>query len=236
MKGKKILLAEDDANFGLVLRDFLELQDFEVTWVTDGAAALEAFHPQTFDLCLLDVMMPRLDGFSVAKNIRAEDKTQPIIFLTARAMKEDMLKGYQIGADDYITKPFDSELLHYKINAVLQRSKKEPERAPVETEVTIGRYKFHPRFRTLDLGGEKRMLSPKEAALLHVLYTYKNDLLPRSIALQKVWNDDNYFTGRSMDVYVAKLRKYLKSDPLIEIVNIHGEGFRLVVPIDHPLA
>jgi DNA-binding response OmpR family regulator len=230
MKGKKILLAEDDENFGLVLNDYLELQEFDVTWVKDGAAAMEAYQPGRFDLCILDVMMPRLDGFSVARNIRSADKSQPIIFLTARSMKEDILKGYQLGADDYITKPFDSEVLHYKINAVLQRATKTTSKAALEQEVKIGRYNFHPKFRTLELSGEQRMLSPKEAALLQILYQYRNDLLPRSVALQKVWNDDNYFTGRSMDVYVAKLRKYLKSDPLIEIVNIHGEGFRLVMP------
>lgn len=230
MKGKKILLAEDDENFGLVLNDYLELQDFDVHWVKDGASAMEVYRPGKFDLCILDVMMPRLDGFSVARNIRTEDKNQPIIFLTARSMKEDILKGYQIGADDYITKPFDSEVLHYKINAVLQRASKPDVKSSVDQEVKIGRYSFHPKFRTLKLAEEQRMLSPKEAALLQILYQYRNDLLPRSVALQKVWNDDNYFTGRSMDVYVAKLRKYLKSDPLIEIVNIHGEGFRLVVP------
>jgi two-component system OmpR family response regulator len=231
---KRILLAEDDENFGMVLKDFLEMNDFEVVWKKDGQAAWDAFKLQGFDLCVVDVMMPKLDGFSLAKDIKNNKKKQPIIFLTARSMKDDMLKGYQIGADDYITKPFDSELLLFKIRAVLNRTGDTANGKPTQEVYQLGKYQFHAKFRTLTLGGHERMLSPKEADLLQLLCQYQNDLLPRSVALQKVWRDDSYFTGRSMDVYMAKIRKYLKDDPQIEIVNIHGEGFRMVVPDKMP--
>jgi two-component system OmpR family response regulator len=230
MNDKQILLAEDDENFGQVLQDFLSMHGFQVTLTKDGQQALSAFKKQRWDLCVVDVMMPRMDGFSLAREMKALEKKQPIIFLTARSMKADMLKGYELGADDYVTKPFDSELLLFKIKAVLNRTGKQTAVNEDQVIFQIGSYNFHAKFRTLERAGEKRMLSPKEASLLHLLALYKNDLMPRSVALQKIWKDDNYFTGRSMDVYVAKLRKYLKDDPEIEIVNIHGEGFRLVTP------
>lgn len=225
---KKILLAEDDENFGVILQDFLELNDFEVVWCKDGDQALRKFSPNYFDLCVLDVMMPKKDGFTLAKEIKQQSEKQPIIFLTARGMKEDMLKGYKSGADDYITKPFDSELLLFKIEAILQRTSRVEN--PKQEVFRVGDYEFNSRFRILKHGDDERKLSPKEAALLHVLIQYKNDLLPRSVALQKVWKDDSYFAGRSMDVYVTKLRKMLKKDERIEIQNLHGEGFQLVVP------
>lgn len=222
-----VLLAEDDPNFGSILRDYLELNDFEVVLATDGMAALREFKAtEEFGLCILDVMMPHKDGFTLAGDIRKIDKEVPLIFLTAKSMKEDMLKGFQIGADDYLTKPFDSEVLLYKIKALLNRKKVvEEEESPI---FTIGRFEYDAEMRTLKLGSNERRLSPKEGALLKLLAQNKNQLLKRSDALNKIWKDDNYFTGRSMDVYMAKIRKYLKEDPKVSIINVHSEGFRLV--------
>lgn len=190
-------------------------------------AALREFKAtEEFDLCILDVMMPHKDGFTLAGDIRKIDKEVPLIFLTAKSMKEDMLKGFQIGADDYLTKPFDSEVLLYKIKALLNRKKVvEEEESPI---FTIGRFEYDAEMRTLKLGSNERRLSPKEGALLKLLAQNKNQLLKRSDALNKIWKDDNYFTGRSMDVYMAKIRKYLKEDPKVSIINVHSEGFRLV--------
>ena len=222
-----VLLAEDDPNFGSILRDYLELNDFEVVLATDGMAALREFKAtEEFGLCILDVMMPHKDGFTLAGDIRKIDKEVPLIFLTAKSMKEDMLKGFQIGADDYLTKPCDSEVLLYKIKALLNRKKVvEEEESPI---FTIGRFEYDAEMRTLKLGSNERRLSPKEGALLKLLAQNKNQLLKRSDALNKIWKDDNYFTGRSMDVYMAKIRKYLKEDPKVSIINVHSEGFRLV--------
>lgn len=222
----KILLAEDDPNFGSVLRDYLELNDFEVLLARDGREGLLMFKTEEPDLCILDVMMPHKDGFSLAGEIKAIEPAMPIIFLTAKSMKEDVLKGYQVGADDYLTKPFDSEVLLYKIKAILARTQSPEEE---ETRFELGRYLYDSEARTLSAEGEKLIkLSPKEGALLSLLCRNKNQLVNRSEALRKIWKDDNYFTGRSMDVYVAKLRKHLKKDPNLAIVNVHSEGFRLV--------
>jgi len=228
MANKKILLVEDDPNFGTVLRDYLTLNDFDVTLAKDGLEGLILFKNDDYDICILDVMMPRKDGFSLAKDIRAKNTDVPIVFLTAKTMKEDALKGYQAGADDYLNKPFDSEVLLYKINAILQRKQKDSNDNNDIIEFDIGKFHLNTNLRHLTFDGEVQKLSPKESKLLRLLALHKNDLMPRELALTKIWRDDNYFTSRSMDVYIAKLRKYLKLDENVEIVNIHGEGFRLI--------
>ena len=225
----KVLLCEDDQNLGNVLKNYLELNDYDVTLERDGRLGLAAFQRERFDICLLDIMMPHMDGFKLAEEIRDIDPDIPLFFLSAKTMKEDIIQGYKLGADDYITKPFDSEVLLMKIKAILKRNE-EQNRENEHAEYTLGKYHFNPRLRELDLGGTKMTLSPKENDLLKMLCEYKNDLLPRDQALKKIWGSDTYFNGRSMDVYIAKLRKYLKEDSAIEIVNIHGNGFRLVCP------
>ncbi|SFS30114.1 response regulator transcription factor [Lutibacter maritimus] len=229
MENNRILLVEDDPNFGTVLKDYLSLNDYNVTLAKDGLEGLIMFKNDDFDLCIFDVMMPRKDGFSLAKDVRATNSEIPIIFLTAKTMKEDVLKGYQVGADDYLNKPFDSEVLLYKIKAILQRKETEQSVEDESFEFKIGKFDFNSKLRHLSYnGGETQKLSPKESKLLKMLATHKNDLMPRELALTKIWRDDNYFTSRSMDVYIAKLRKYLKADENVEILNIHGEGFRLI--------
>jgi len=229
MENNKILLVEDDPNFGTVLKDYLSLNDYNVTLAKDGLEGLIMFKNDDYDLCILDVMMPRKDGFSLAKDIRATNSEVPIIFLTAKTMKEDVLKGYQAGADDYLNKPFDSEVLLYKIKAIMQRKETEQNIEEEAFEFKIGKFDFNSKLRHLSFnGGETQKLSPKESKLLKMLAVHKNDLMPRELALTKIWRDDNYFTSRSMDVYIAKLRKYLKGDENVEILNIHGEGFRLI--------
>lgn len=223
----RILIVEDDASFGPMLKDFLELHDFSVELAENGDEGLAKYADGPWDLCILDVMMPKRDGFSTATEIRKAVPNQPLIFLTAKSMKEDVLEGFRIGADDYLTKPFDTEVLLYKIKAILQR---QPGHSKEEGDKhQIGRFHFDPRLRVLTIDGEERKLSPKESQLLDLLARQKNNLLPRSVALVKIWKDENYFTGRSMDVYVAKLRKYLSDDPSIEIQNVHGEGFILSI-------
>lgn len=232
MEKNRILLVEDDPNFGTVLKDYLSLNDYNVSLAKDGIEGLIMFKNGDFDICILDVMMPRKDGFSLAKDIRSSNKEIPIIFLTARTMKEDVLKGYQAGADDYLTKPFDSEVLLYKIKAIMQRKEVEKSAIDIDAEqfeFTIGKFHFNSKLRFLNIENQESIkLSPKENKLLKLLILYKNDLMPRELALSKIWRDENYFTSRSMDVYIAKLRKYLKDDPNVEILNIHGEGFRLI--------
>ena len=229
MGSKKILLVEDDPNFGTVLKDYLALNDYNVTHAKDGIEGLIMFKNSDYDLCILDVMMPRKDGFSLAQDIRVTNKEVPIIFLTAKTLKEDVLKGYSVGADDYLNKPFDSEVLLYKIKAILQRKETDSTPENEQFEFIIGGFFFNSKLRHLSVGeNEPQKLSPKESKLLRMLALHKNDLMPRELALTKIWRDDNYFTSRSMDVYIAKLRKYLKKDDSVEILNIHGEGFRLV--------
>jgi two-component system, OmpR family, response regulator len=227
---KKILLVEDDPNFGSILRDYLNMNDFEVVLAKNGMEGFEKFKKDTYDLCILDVMMPYKDGFTLAKEIRDKNKEVPIIFLTAKTMKEDVLKGYKVGADDYLNKPFDSEVLLMKIKAIIQRKSSETKSDVAKFEFKIGNFELNTKLRFLIYkGGDPIKLSPKENELLKMLALYENDLMPRELALTKIWRDDNYFTSRSMDVYIAKLRKYLKPDENVEILNIHGEGFRLVV-------
>ncbi|WP_405607634.1 response regulator transcription factor [Polaribacter sp. Asnod1-A03] len=230
MGSKKILLVEDDPNFGTVLKDYLALNDYNVTHAKDGIEGLIMFKNSEYDLCILDVMMPRKDGFSLAQDIRVTNREVPIIFLTAKTLKEDVLKGYAVGADDYLNKPFDSEVLLHKIKAILQRKETDISTESEQFEFTIGGFFFNSKLRQLSVGkdGDVIKLSPKESKLLRMLAIHKNDLMPRELALTKIWRDDNYFTSRSMDVYIAKLRKYLKEDESVEILNIHGEGFRMV--------
>ncbi|HAD33616.1 MAG TPA: DNA-binding response regulator [Chitinophagaceae bacterium] len=224
----KILLVEDDTNFGKVLKNYLELNDYVVELARDGIFTLAAFRREKFDLCILDVMMPNLDGFSLADEIRNIDPDIPLFFLTAKNMKEDILNGYRLGADDYILKPFDSEILLHKIRAILKRNVELNEKQNENFEFHIGKFHFNSKLRELNIKEQKFTLSHKENDLLKMLCEYKNDLLPREQALKKIWGSDTYFNGRSMDVYIAKLRKFLKEDETVEIVNIHGNGFRLV--------
>lgn len=226
----KVLLVEDDTNFGQVLKNYLELNDFVVELARDGILGLAAFRREKFDICLLDVMMPNMDGFTLAEEIRNVDPDIPLFFLSAKSMKDDILQGYKLGADDYITKPFDSEVLLHKIKAILKRNQELQEKQHSQIEFNIGSYHFNSKLRTLEHDGQSQTLSPKENELLLMLSEYKNDLLPREAALKRIWGSDTYFNGRSMDVYIAKLRKYLREDSSVEIVNIHGNGFRLVVP------
>lgn len=223
-----ILLVEDDPNFGMVLKNYLELNDYKVHLCVDGNEGLKAFHGKPYDLCILDVMMPKKDGFTLASEIRIMDEEVPIIFLTAKTMKEDMLKGFNAGADDYVTKPFDSEVLLAKIKAIMKRSVDEKSEAKKQTEFTVGKYHLNYKLRILTIGDKQQKLSPKEADLLRLFILSLNDVLPREKALKLIWGDDNYFTTRSMDVYITKLRKFLKEDPNIDIINIHGNGYRMV--------
>ncbi len=228
-KNYKILLCEDDTNLGMVLKNYLELNDYDIILERDGRLGLAAFQREKFDICLLDVMMPNMDGFTLAEEIRDIDPDVPLFFLSAKTMKEDIIQGYKLGADDYITKPFDSEVLLLKIKAILKRSEEE-NRISDNIEFDLASYHFNPKLRELKKGDTVQTLSPKENELLKMLAEHKNDLLTRERALKKIWGSDTYFNGRSMDVYIAKLRKYLREDPTIEIVNIHGNGFRLVAP------
>ncbi len=230
----RILLVEDDQNFGDVLRSYLEIHDFNVTLAVDGEEGLEKFQNYDFDLCILDVMMPKKDGFTLAAEIRGINQNIPIIFLTAKSLKEDVLKGFKTGADDYMTKPFNSEELLYRIQAILKRTRQTAVAEEEIREFTIGKYHFNYPLRILSFENEKgsvskEKLSPKEAQLLRLFCLHVNDILPRSEALTSIWGEDNYFTARSMDVFVTKLRKYLKQDAQLEIVNIHGNGFQLLV-------
>ena len=227
---KNILLVEDDLNFGAVLNDFLKLHSYNVILAKNGIEGLEKFKKNQFGLCILDVMLPFKDGFTLGKEIREIDKDVPVFFLTAKTLKDDVLKGYKIGADDYLTKPFDSDILLLKIKSIFKRKKLNATQENIEFEFQFADFKFNSKLRTLQFQSEPSVkLSPKENELLRMLLNHLNDLMPRELALVKIWNDDNYFTSRSMDVYIAKIRKYLSKDPRVEIENIHGEGFRMFV-------
>lgn len=222
---KNLFFVEDDLSFGAVLKSYLEICNFSVTWLDDGKHAVSAFKEGTYDLCLLDVMLPHVDGFSIGREIRSIDPNIPMIYLTAKSLKEDIITGYRLGADDYIIKPFDADVLLYKIAVVLKRS--DGSASTANQSFQIGKYIFDPHLREIKLDGINQLLSPKESALLKLLCEHKNELLTREIALKRIWGDDGYFTTRSMDVFITKLRKYLKDDPSIEIRNIHGSGFIL---------
>ncbi|MBK3516364.1 response regulator transcription factor [Carboxylicivirga marina] len=224
-QNNRVFMVEDDRNFGTVMKAYLEINKFVVTWVKDGMLAVKRFKESQFDICILDVMLPNVDGFTIAREIKELNQDIPVIFLTAKVMKEDMLEGFSTGADDYITKPFDSEILICKIKAILNRNKRA--QAEVQTEYQIGEAIFNSEFRTITINEAKQNLSPKEADLLLLLCQNENKVLPRDIALKQVWGETGYFTTRSMDVYITKLRKYLREVGGVEIVNIHGSGYQL---------
>lgn len=222
-----ILLAEDDINLGQLLQTFLKSKGFEVALAQNGKIAFEKFNSGTYDFCVFDVMMPEMDGFTLAKEIREIDKKVPILFLTAKSMKEDKLEGFSIGADDYLTKPFAMEELVARINAILRRTEDVIDQN--EEEQYIGKIRYEPELRLLHLEKEVKKLTTKENQLLNLLYKNRNQILDRQATLRAIWGDDNYFNGRSMDVYIAKLRKALREDESIEIMNVHGKGFKLIV-------
>lgn len=229
---KKILLVEDDPNLGLLLQDYLQIKgNFEVVLCTDGEEGLKAFSKDNFDLCILDVMMPKKDGFTLGKEIRKTNEHVPIIFATAKSMMEDKSLAYNLGGDDYITKPFRIEELLLRINALLKRvsaaQSVTQEEEPKQFE--IGDYTFDYTTQLIHFNGSQQKLSTKEAELLRLLCLKKNSVLTREEALISIWHDDNYFNGRSMDVFLSKLRKYLREDPKVEIINVHGKGYKLVV-------
>jgi len=224
----RILLAEDDENLGALLKEYLKARNFDAELFVNGERALRSFERNTFDIFVLDVMMPVMDGFTVAREIRKLKKDTPIIFLTAKSMKEDVIEGFTIGADDYITKPFSMEELIFRIEAILRRTK-----GNLENEQKIFQlenYIFDYDKQTLTFGDKIQKLTTKESDLLKLLCDNKNSILERNYALKSIWIDDNYFNARSMDVYITKLRKYLKEEPGIQILNIHGKGFKLLVP------
>lgn len=226
---QKILLAEDDPNLGELLKDYLELKGkYEVTLCQNGEEAIEQFRKEKFDLCILDVMMPKKDGFAVGKEIRKINDAIPIIFATAKSMMEDKTRAFELGGDDYITKPFRVEELLLRINALLKRASKEKEEELAD-KFEIGSFFFDYTSQVITFKGKQQKLSTKEAELLRLLCLKKNDVLTREEALIKIWHDDNYFTGRSMDVFLSKLRKYLREDSSVEIVNVHGKGYKLLV-------
>lgn len=222
-----IFLVEDDLSFGAVLKSYLEINDFDVDWVDDGQHAFSQFKKSDYEICILDVMLPNVDGFTIAAEIRKINTEIPILFLTAKNLREDVLKGYKTGADDYITKPFDTEVLIFKLKAILKRHSGNPQK---ESDFyQIGSYFFDFKLRTIEHDHSKQKLSPKEAELLKMLCDNQNELLPRETALKKIWGDDGYFTARSMDVYLTKLRKLFAEDSSVEIRNIHGSGFMLEI-------
>jgi DNA-binding response OmpR family regulator len=228
MEKIKVLLVEDDPNLGSLLKEYLDAKGYSTVLAVNGKQGYDVFSKDKFGICILDVMMPIKDGFTLAKEIRAIDINIPIVFLTAKSMKEDALEGFTIGADDYITKPFSMEELLMRIKAILRRTDNKSVKNTDQEEFEIGKYKFDYKHQVLDLNGAQHKLTTKEAELLKLLCLHENDVLDRNFALKSIWNDDNYFNGRSMDVYIAKLRKYLKEDVAVELINVHGKGFKLL--------
>ncbi len=224
----KILLCEDDENLGMLLREFLQAKGFNADLYSDGDKGYKAFLKEQYDLCILDVMMPKKDGFTLTQEIRNVNSEVPIIFLTAKALKEDILEGFKIGADDYITKPFSMEELVLRVNAILRRVRGKKEREI--TMYKLGRFTFDTQKQVLIIDDKIKKLTTKESELLVLLCNHINEILERNYALKHIWVDDNYFNARSMDVYITKLRKLLVDDPAVEIINIHGKGYKLVVP------
>ena len=224
----KILLCEDDENLGMLLRESLQAKGFVAELCADGEAGFKAFLKTKFDICVLDVMMPKKDGFTLAQEIRSANTDVPIIFLTAKTLKEDILEGFKLGADDYITKPFSMEELVFRIEAILRRTKGKKSRE--STVYRLGQFTFDTQKQLLQIGEKQTKLTTKENELLALLCSHSNEILQRDFALKTIWIDDNYFNARSMDVYITKLRKHLKDDPQIEIINIHGKGYKLITP------
>lgn len=231
MNPKKVLLVEDDPNLGMLLEDYLSLKGkFDIKLCVDGEEGLKAFTQEDYDICILDVMMPKKDGFTLAKDIRKINPQVPIIFATAKGMMEDKTEAYSLGGDDYITKPFRIEELLLRINALLRRvAMQDQESEEKPTHFTIGNYAFDYQSQIISKDEEQQKVSTKEAELLRLLCLKMNDVLTREEALLQIWHDDNYFNGRSMDVFLSKLRKYLKDDPKVEIINVHGKGYKLLV-------
>ncbi|MCF8414745.1 MAG: response regulator transcription factor [Crocinitomicaceae bacterium] len=227
-KALNILLAEDDENLGKLLHTYLKTKGFEVDLARNGKIAFERFNSSTYNFCIFDVMMPEMDGFTLAKEIREIDKKVPILFLTAKSMKDDKLQGFSVGADDYLTKPFSMEELLARITAILRRSESNNEKT-VNEELFIGKIKYEPELRLLHLEEGVKKLTTKENQLLQLLVKNENEILDRQATLRAIWGDDNYFNGRSMDVYIAKLRKLLREDEAIEIMNVHGKGFKFLI-------
>ncbi len=223
-----ILLCEDDENLGMLLREYLQAKGYDTTLCPDGEAGYRAFTSTHFDICVLDVMMPKKDGFSLARDIRLQSRDVPIIFLTAKTLKEDIVEGFGIGADDYITKPFSMEELTLRIEAVLRRVR--GNRNEDKDTYEVGDFVFDTKKQLLIKGDQQTKLTTKESELLTLLCAKEGDVLPRDYALKSIWIDDNYFNARSMDVYITKLRKHLRPDPRVEIINIHGKGYKLITP------
>ncbi len=223
---KRILLCEDDESLGMLLREYLQAKGYDAELCPDGEAGYKAFIKNTYDMCVLDVMMPKMDGFKLAQEIRQVNQEIPIIFLTARNLKEDIFDGFKIGADDYITKPFSMEELVLRMEAILRRVRGKQQKNVAMYH--IGQYSFDTKRQILSHAGESVKLTTKESELLSLLCAHANDVLQRELALKTIWIDDNYFNARSMDVYITKLRKHLKDDPEIEINNVHGKGYRLI--------
>ncbi len=224
----RVLVVEDDPNLGQLLNEYLRAKGYEVELRTDGEQGAKAYEASDFDLLILDVMMPVKDGFTLAKEIREKDQSTPIIFLTAKSMKQDTIRGFESGADDYLTKPFSMEELLLRVSAVLRRTQGVKPKTEEPDRFQVGDSTFEPRRQLLKTPEGERRLTTKESELLRLLCTHQNEVLERTTALQEVWGNDSYFSGRSMDVYIAKLRKYLKEDPRVEIINVHGKGFRLI--------
>lgn len=232
-KNIKVLLAEDDKNLGEILKTYLEAKGYPVKLSVNGDEALQLFSRENFDICILDIMMPVRDGFSLAREIRKKDKKIPIIFLTAKSLQDDIVKGFQLGADDYITKPFSMEVLLMRISAVLRRSVvSEKNNSPRSNVFKIGKIIFDHNRQLINYLGKEQKLTSKEADLLKLLCETPNEVLDRSVALKEIWRDDSYFNARSMDVYITKLRKFLRDDPEVELLNVHGVGFKIVGSIE----
>ena len=228
-RSTSILLCEDDPNLGQLLLEYLNAKGYQTDLATDGQEAIKAFKRGSYNFIILDVMMPVKDGFTVAQEIRAEDKHTPILFLTAKSLKEDTLKGFEVGGDDYMTKPFSMEELLARVNVILKRTNPLIMAEEESAEEILGNYNFDYSKHKLFFGDQETKLTTKENELLYLLAKNRNGILERSYALKTIWGDDNYFNGRSMDVYIAKLRKLLKDDERIEIMNVHGKGFKFIV-------
>ncbi|MFN7295242.1 MAG: response regulator transcription factor [Bacteroidota bacterium] len=225
----RVLLVEDDPNLGNLLLEYLQAKEYDTTLAVNGKEGLTQFKNNVFDVCIFDVMMPVMDGFTLAREVRKLDAETPIVFLTAKSMKEDTIEGFNAGGDDYLTKPFSMEELLLRLKAILRRTKNQTLTNSDQNNFSIGEYKFDFNLQKLDVNGKAQKLTTREAELLKLLCINVNDVLDRTFALKSIWHDDNYFNGRSMDVYIAKLRKYLKEDSNLEIVNVHGKGFKLLV-------
>lgn len=232
MEKTKVLLVEDDSNLGNLLKDYLEDKGYSTVLAVNGKQGYDVFSKDKFNICILDVMMPIKDGYTLAKEIRAVDANVPIVFLTAKSMKEDAIEGFNVGADDYITKPFSMEELLLRVKAIIRRTENKNVKNSDQNEFKIGNYHFDYSHQTLAINGVSQKLTTKEADLLRLLCINANDVLDRNFALKTIWKDDNYFNGRSMDVYIAKLRKYLKDDSNVELINVHGKGFKLMTGSD----